>query len=61
MIEPLLTVPEAARILRLGRSATYALVASGELASVRIGPRAVRIRAEALEQFIGAREQGGRA
>ena len=54
----LLTVPEAARRLSLGRATTYQLVRRGELPSVRVG-RAVRVPARALEAWIAARTMGG--
>lgn len=54
----LLTVPEAARRLSLGRATTYQLVRRGELPSVRVG-RAVRVPARALEAWIAARTTGG--
>lgn len=47
----LLTVPEAAMRLGLGRSLIYQLVMSGELASVKVG-RARRVPVSALEQFV---------
>ena len=51
MSEPLLTVAEAAAILRLGRSTLYRLVEDGEIETVRIG-RAVRFEATAVDDFI---------
>jgi excisionase family DNA binding protein len=53
MTEILLTVPEAARRLSLGRTIVYELIASGELPSLKIG-RARRIPAIALEQWVMA-------
>ena len=50
----LLTVPEAAMRLGLGRSLTYSLVMSGAIASITIG-RARRIPVSALEEFIARR------
>jgi excisionase family DNA binding protein len=52
----LLTVPEAARRLRLGVSTVYLLVARGELPVVRFGA-AVRIPAAELERAIAARTE----
>jgi excisionase family DNA binding protein len=49
----LLRVEEAARILALGRSKTYELIARGELPSVRIG-RAVRVPRNALQEWLRA-------
>jgi len=52
----LLNVPEAAKLLRLGRNRTYELVAEGRLAAVRVG-RTIRIPRQAIEVFI-ANEAG---
>lgn len=49
----LLRVEEAAEMLSLGRSKTYALVASGDLPSVRIG-KARRIHIDDLRAWIEA-------
>lgn len=45
------TVEAAARALQVGRSAIYALIASGELASFRVG-RSRRVPVAALESYI---------
>jgi excisionase family DNA binding protein len=47
----LLTVPEVAELLGLGKSKTYALIAAGELESVCIG-RARRVPRDAVERFV---------
>jgi excisionase family DNA binding protein len=47
----LLTIEEAAELLRLGRTHTYQLVMSGRLRSVKIGRRRFITRAD-LEQFV---------
>lgn len=53
MTEPaVLTVEEAARVLRIGRSAAYDAVRRGELPAVRIG-RTLRIPRHRLEQMLG--------
>lgn len=54
----LLTVPEAARRLALGRATAYRLVQTGDLPSVRIG-RTVRVPAAALDTWVRARTTGG--
>ncbi len=48
---PLLTVPEAAKVLRIGRNLAYQLVASGELPSLRLG-RVIRVPRDALDRWI---------
>ncbi len=48
-----LTVPELAAFLRIGRNQAYALVASGAIRSVRIG-RVVRVPRQAVEAFLAA-------
>ena len=51
-LEPLLLkATEAGKLLGLGRSKVFAMVAAGELPSVRIG-RSVRIPREALERWV---------
>jgi excisionase family DNA binding protein len=51
-IDKLLLKPsEAFKAMSIGRSTGYALIASGELPSVRIG-RAVRVPVGALKQWI---------
>lgn len=47
----LLRVSETQKLLSLSRSTIYAMVASGELPSVRIG-RAVRVPVDALKQWV---------
>jgi len=51
-LPPVLRVAEVASILRIGRNAAYALVASGALPGIRVG-RAVRVSREALRRFMG--------
>jgi len=52
----LLTVPEAARLLRISRNLAYELVAQGRLPHIRLGRR-ILIPRFGLEQWI-AREAG---
>jgi excisionase family DNA binding protein len=47
----LLKAPEVAKLLGLGRSKVFAMVAAGELPVIRIG-RSVRIPRQALERWI---------
>lgn len=51
----LLTVPDAAARVGLGRSKLYELIAAGELPVVRIG-RSVRISAERLREWVAKLE-----
>lgn len=55
----LLTVEEAARRLGIGRTTCFALIASGELESVKVGSLR-RIPADALAVYV-ARLRGGSA
>jgi len=48
----LLTVRQAAAVLGLSRSATYALVTKGDIRSLKIG-RSRRVPVLALDEFIG--------
>ncbi len=57
MLQPLLlSIPEAAKSLRLSRTKVYELIAVEGLPVVRFG-RAVRVSAKALEQWVERREQ----
>lgn len=56
----LITVPEAARRLAIGRTLTYELIASNELPAVRIG-RAIRVPADAIDAFIARRRSDDRS
>jgi excisionase family DNA binding protein len=49
----MLTVEEAARRLRLGRTLVYQLISSGELESVTVG-RLRRVPAECLAEYVAA-------
>lgn len=53
-------VPEAAAELAVGRTRLYELIASGELRTVRIGERGVRVPAEEIDRFITERLGDGR-
>jgi excisionase family DNA binding protein len=50
----LLTATETAEVLGLGRTKVYALIASGELPSVRIGA-SVRVAVEELKDWLRER------
>ena len=50
----LLTVPEAAAVLAIGRTTLYELIADGQLKTVHIG-RAVRVPVVELEAFVARR------
>jgi excisionase family DNA binding protein len=54
----LLTVEEAARRLRLGRTRVYRLISSGELESVTVG-RLRRVPAECLTEYVAALRGAG--
>ncbi len=53
-----LTVVEAARFLRIGRSAAYEAVRTGEIPSQRIG-KLIRIPRAALLEWLGQSETAG--
>lgn len=48
-----LTVDEAADLLRVDRRSVYGLIRSGDLHAVRVG-RALRVPRWAIEHFLGA-------
>ncbi|MDQ4117605.1 MAG: helix-turn-helix domain-containing protein [Actinomycetota bacterium] len=51
----LLTVEEAAEVLRVGRTTIFHLIRTGELATVQIG-RLRRVSMESLRQFTRERQ-----
>ena len=59
-MEPMLTVPEAARYLRISRAQLYALIQQKKIPHIRLSEKRVVIRAADLEQWVG-RPQAGRA
>jgi excisionase family DNA binding protein len=48
-----LTVTEVARMLRLSRSTTYALVRRGQLPAIRVGD-SIRVPVAALEEYLAS-------
>jgi excisionase family DNA binding protein len=54
----LLTVPEVARRLRIGRTLAYMMVRRGELPAVRFG-KLVRVPADRLDEWLARRIEGG--
>jgi excisionase family DNA binding protein len=56
MVEPVLLTPEeAARALAISRTVVFALLANGELRSIKIG-RTRRVPVEALGEFVRGRQ-----
>ena len=56
MDKPRLLKEREARLrVNVSRSKMYALIASGELPSIRLGPRSVRIPEEALDLWMTAK------
>ena len=51
MSKLLLTVPEVADVLNIGRTRVYDLMRSGELGSVKIGALR-RVHVDAIEEYI---------
>ena len=50
----LLTIPEVARLLSIGRTLTYELISAGELEVVHIH-RAARVPLDAVHEFVQRR------
>jgi hypothetical protein len=48
-----LTPSDVQRVLGIGRNATYELLASGKLPSIRVTPRRIVVTRRALEAFLG--------
>ncbi|TDB79023.1 helix-turn-helix domain-containing protein [Actinomadura sp. KC216] len=55
----LLTVEEAARRLRIGRTTCFALIRTGELESIDVG-RLRRVPADALPEYVARRRAAKR-
>jgi excisionase family DNA binding protein len=55
-----LTVEETAELLRIGRSAAYAAVRSGDIPCVKVG-RSIRVPKHRLEQLLGPINESSRA
>jgi excisionase family DNA binding protein len=53
----LVTAPQAARILSIGRTALYQLIWDGQLTPIHIG-RSVRFSVDQLEAFVRSRLSG---
>lgn len=52
--EPTMTVDEAARLIKIGRTAAYAGTRTGEIPSIRIGGRVLVLRAP-LKRILDGR------
>jgi excisionase family DNA binding protein len=52
---------EVQRMLGIGRNATYELIASGRLASIRVTQRRILVTKRALEEFLGLSAKVGHA
>ena len=55
--EPLLRAEDVARLLSIGRSKAYELLASGDIRSLRIG-RSLRCTSKAMADFVQRQEEG---
>ncbi len=55
-----LTVREVQHVLGIGRNATYELIASGRLPSIRVTARRIVVTKKALEVFLGLAPNTGR-
>jgi len=53
----LLTIPQVMGILGVGRTRIYELIKGEHLPVVRIGPGAVRVKLDSLQEWIEEREQ----
>lgn len=49
----ILTPADVQHVLGIGRNATYELLASGKLPSIRVTPRRIIVTRQALEAFLG--------
>jgi Helix-turn-helix domain len=51
-IGDILTPTDVQRVLGIGRNATYDLLASSKLPSIRLTPRRIVVTRQALEEFL---------
>lgn len=54
--KPLLTVKEVARVLGFDVTTVYALLKRGELAGIKLRPKAWRIRKEDLDAYLVSKQ-----
>ncbi|MFE3059845.1 helix-turn-helix domain-containing protein [Nocardia sp. NPDC059239] len=54
--EPTISIPDAARLLGIGRSTVYAAVKSGELPAIRVGHR-VRIPSRWIREALRVEDE----
>lgn len=54
-----LTIPEVAKILRIGRTTAYEAVRTGQIPSLRFG-RVIRVPRHALESLLSAQGTDGK-
>ena len=57
--KPLLTRGEVAEVLGVSVQTVARLIGRGDLETVRVGERFLRIPAESLERYLQARQEGG--
>ncbi|HZB84734.1 MAG TPA: helix-turn-helix domain-containing protein [Rubrobacteraceae bacterium] len=55
----LLTVPEVAEYLSIGRSRAYEMVKAGEIPSLKLSPRRTQVRIQDLEQRVISKQGDG--
>lgn len=53
-----LTIGDVAQLLQVGRSTAYLMVEKGELPSVRIGKKLIRVPRNALDEYFAAQLRG---
>lgn len=57
-MEPILTVPEAARYLRISKAQVYFMIQKKQIPHIRLSERRVVIRLADLEAWVEGRKQG---
>lgn len=56
-MDQMLTVPEAARFLRMSRAQVYMMIQQKKIPYIRLSERRIVIRFEDLEQWLKSRRQ----
>lgn len=54
--KPLITVPDLAKILNVSRNGAYEVVRRGDVESIKIGPKVIRIPTAPLKRKLGIAE-----
>ena len=60
MSEELLTPRDVQTVLKCGRTATFHLIASGQIPSIKVSRKIIRILKSDLDNFVESRRRAGK-